>query len=229
MQGRPYSTGDAVKDLHADLVRKWKRHGPTVEAYWTSFGKRQRSKCLKEGGDVLRSLTGRSFGAACKFIPEWNLRDLTEPGSDRLIDMIRSRASRTLIEQYCSSDDAPGDYFVIDEMMCTQGLRLEESHGRYCWMYFVDMDKYGATMRFLDPWVELEPEVERAIRLKCIIPQDTGELVLARQMCMLQAMNIVIEDILEEGSKSRGSRGSSGRTSASAITPGPSTSSSRLT
>ncbi|KAF6811521.1 hypothetical protein CSOJ01_05654 [Colletotrichum sojae] len=59
-----------VSDLHVDLVRKWKRHGPAIEAYWRSFDKRLRTKCLKEGGAVLKHPNDRSFVDAYKLIPE---------------------------------------------------------------------------------------------------------------------------------------------------------------
>ena len=39
-----------------------------------------------------------------------------------------------------------------------------------------------------------------AVEAGFCIPQSTGELILERQLMMLQALNIMVEDILEGGS-----------------------------
>jgi len=117
-----------VKELHKDLVRKYKRHHHTVGRYWRSFGIGQRIKYMKAGarnGEVLKHPMGISMGNVCKFIPEWNLRDITKPRSDALLDLLDHRTSKDLCDQYFSGvNDGPGDRELIGEMMHTRNLRL---------------------------------------------------------------------------------------------------------
>jgi len=38
------SAGDAVKELHGDLVRKYNKHAAAVVQYWRSFDRSQRAQ-----------------------------------------------------------------------------------------------------------------------------------------------------------------------------------------
>ncbi|KAF6827695.1 ipa protein [Colletotrichum musicola] len=109
--------------------------------------------------------------------------------------MIRFRVSTELLEQYRGTDDVPGDCHLIEEMMCKRGLRLPGSY-KNCWTFFMSSDDYGAVYKV----IESEPWVQQAICLKRIIPRETGELILLRQMYMLLTMNVAIKQILKEGS-----------------------------
>lgn len=91
-----------IKDLHLDLARKYRIHGPKVETIWKSFSTAQRIKALRDGasnGKVLKHRNDASMGSVCKMMPEWNLQDLTQPG-DYLLHLLRGRATTTLMEQY---------------------------------------------------------------------------------------------------------------------------------
>jgi len=70
-----------LKELHGDLARKYKKHASRIESVWLSLTRGQRIKCLKAGakdGEVLRHPFDSSMGNVCKFIPEWNSRDVSE-------------------------------------------------------------------------------------------------------------------------------------------------------
>ncbi|KAK3939513.1 ipa protein [Diplogelasinospora grovesii] len=200
------STTIVVKELHEDLAQKYRRHAAKVENMWRSFDKNQRTRCLKAGaaeGALLKHPLDRSLGNVYKFIPEWNLRDLTEPGSDILLDILKHRATKTLGEQYIGGvNGGPGDYALIDEMMHTKNLRHVDDF-KDCWTFFMDGEEYGASFRILAEHAETLADFAPAIRAGLCIPQSTGELILNRQITLLQSLNILIEDILEEGSQSR--------------------------
>ncbi|KAJ9299333.1 hypothetical protein DTO271G3_2955 [Paecilomyces variotii] len=98
----------AVRELHDDLARKYRRHAAAIESAWRSLDQKGRATCLKAGakdGVVLKHRLDRSLGDAI-IIPEWNLRDITEPGSDFLLGLLKHRATTSLFEQYCSDANA---------------------------------------------------------------------------------------------------------------------------
>jgi hypothetical protein len=93
---------ETIKDLHRDLARKFQRHGSQLEQMWRSLGQKKREEVLRAGarnGVVLKDSTDISMGNVYKFIPEWNLRDITAPSSDFLLDMIKHRATTPLQSQ----------------------------------------------------------------------------------------------------------------------------------
>ncbi|EWY99825.1 hypothetical protein FOYG_03763 [Fusarium oxysporum NRRL 32931] len=167
------NSSEMFRELHGDLQRKWKAHGPKVETAWRSFNKAQRAKCMKAGsadGVFLKHLSDVSLGNTYMFIPEWNLADITEPNSDFLLDILKHRATKTLFEQYAEGVSGTlGDRHLIEKMHLDEvmkGLRIAVDHG-------------------------------------VLIPRSLGELVLQRQITILQLLNVMIEDILDQGSQTR--------------------------
>lgn len=95
------SNADVLKELHGDLARKHKMHRAAIENIWRSFDRNQRVRCMKAGaadGIVLQHSLDRSMGNVYKIMPEFNLRDITEPGSNSLLDLLKHRATKTLFE-----------------------------------------------------------------------------------------------------------------------------------
>ncbi|GJC89494.1 hypothetical protein ColLi_12332 [Colletotrichum liriopes] len=201
------SNADVVKDLYGDLARKYTVHGPNVEEYWRSFSREQRIRCVKAGaknGDVLKDPTDHALGNVYKLIPEWNLRDLTEPGSDHFLNLLRHRSLKDPYEQYHSGPkDGPGDLEFIEEMMRTENLRMTVTYEN-CWSFFAGMEEYGKSYKVLYP--SALADIDSYIGTGAVIPQETGELVLMRQQHLLQIFNIIVEDILDEGSTARDSK-----------------------
>ena len=199
-------TSEAVQELHGDLKRKYLKHANRIETMWPTFNKAQRELCIKAGakdGAVLAHPLDESLGSVCEFIPEWNLRDLTKPGSDFLLDHLKHRTTKSLSEQYCIGvADGPGDREVIEGMMRTRGLRHVQSFPN-CYTLFMDGGEYGHSFEILKEHDQIMAGFASAIRAGLVIPQATGELVLQRQTYLLQGLKMVIDDILEEGSKSR--------------------------
>ncbi|KAJ5014905.1 hypothetical protein K4K57_000838 [Colletotrichum sp. SAR 10_99] len=197
-----------VQELHADLARKYRTHAAKLETAWRSFDKSQRTRCLKAGaanGDILRHPLDTSLGNVYKFIPEWNIRDLTEPDSDRLLDLLKHRATLSLEEQYFRGlDDSDGDHGHILTMMRTKRLRHVASFEN-CFTTFMDSrtSRYGRSFRLLRDIDECLSDLEPAFRAGVCVPQSVGELILQRQLYMLQCLNIVVEDVLEIDSRTR--------------------------
>ncbi|SPQ21220.1 5b7f65ae-40fc-4728-b3dd-41f0ada71f7a [Thermothielavioides terrestris] len=198
-----------LKQLHADLVRKYKKHEAAIETLWRSFDATQRAACLKAGaagGVVLRHSTDETLGDVCKFIPECNLRDIAESGPDFLLDLIKYRATTSLFQQYCGSQGGhPGDHAVIAEMERTRGLRHAQRFDK-CFSLFLDENQYGESYRICGAVNEVAAPLLPAIRAGLCIPQSRGELILQRQLYLTQCLVILIDDILDEGSRTRVSK-----------------------
>ncbi|KLP16144.1 Uncharacterized protein LW94_13832 [Fusarium fujikuroi] len=201
------NSSEIIRELHGDLQRKWKAHGPKVETAWRSFNKAQRAKCMEAGamdGQVLKHSRDASLGNVCKVMPEWNLKDITDPNSALFLDILKHRATKSLGEQYRSGHNGTaGDLDLIDEMARTRNLR-HVNEFKNCFTFF-DEREYGFS--FCVPAGQNVKEVlsgmESAIQQRYIIPQSLGELILQRQLFLLQALNIMIEDVLDQGSETR--------------------------
>jgi hypothetical protein len=62
-------------------------------------------------GNVLADPTDQSMGNMYKVIPEWNLRDLTQPESDYLLNHLKHHATKSLSDQYREGvNGSPGDH-----------------------------------------------------------------------------------------------------------------------
>ncbi|KAG5754964.1 hypothetical protein H9Q70_002404 [Fusarium xylarioides] len=200
------NSSEMIRELHGDLQRKWKAHGPKVEIAWRSFNKAQRAKCMKAGsadGVVLKHSSDVSLGNVYKFIPEWNLADITAPNSDFLLDIFKHRATKSLFEQYAEGVSGTlGDRHLIEKMVREKNLRHVDPF-KHSYTYFYD-EKYGQSFTVQPKHLE---EVMKGLRIAVdhgvLIPRSLGELVLQRQITILQLLNVMIEDILDQGSQTR--------------------------
>ena len=200
------TNADVVKDLHRDLVRKYDRHGAAVEQYWRSFDQNQRTQCIKAGAvkdRVLKHHLDQSMGNVYKIIPEINLRDITDPDDQLLLDLLKQRARTTLLHQYAAGPKGGyGDHALIKQMMDTENLHLA-NHDKNGFTLFLDEDQYGQSMTIMRQESEVLAGLAPAIEAGFCVPQELGELILQRQLFMLQALNFVIGDILSMVSKTR--------------------------
>ncbi|KAI1161686.1 hypothetical protein F5B18DRAFT_627260 [Nemania serpens] len=195
-----------IKDLHRDLARKYRVHGARLKQLWRGMEPAQRARAMKAGTPdhvVLKHSRDASMGNVCKFMPEWNLRDVTAAGSDYLLRMLEYRATKTLEEQYIAGfDDGLGDYELIVEMMRTRNLRHVESFPN-SFTLFMNGDMYGQSYTIIKDKEGTLAGFKPAIDAGLCVPQSVGELVLTRQTYLLQSLNIMIEDILDEASTTR--------------------------
>lgn len=192
-----------IKESHRDLARKYLLHGPQIEQIWRSLSQKEQESLLREGarnGDVLKHPTDTSLGNVYKIMPEWNLQDLTKSSPDVLLNILRYRATSSLQEQYTGEDDkSRGDHAHVVDMMRHKNLPLvDASKLANCWTFFFNEKRYGQSVKIRsDKRDEVLTSFGPAIRAQVIIPQAIGELVLMRQLNILQALNIVIENILD--------------------------------
>jgi hypothetical protein len=191
-----------LSDLHSDLVRKYQRHTSAVETIWQSFSPNERGKCFKAGaadGAVLRHALDRSLGVVYKIIPELNLRDLkSDPAF--LLNVPKHRATTSLFQQYCEGfNGTPGDHAMIEEVVRARRLQHTNSF-KNCYTMFQG-DMYATSYRLMAK--ESLAVFEPALRAGVCVPQSVGEFIIQRQIFTLQSLNILIDDILEQGSRTR--------------------------
>ncbi|EUC43584.1 hypothetical protein COCMIDRAFT_7017 [Bipolaris oryzae ATCC 44560] len=199
---------ESVKELHNDLARKYRQHGKRVEGMWRSLSQEQRKKIMEAGshdGAVLKHAEDTSLENVYKFIPEWNLRDVTSPSSNFFLDMLKHRATSPLQAQYTTGfNGRPGDHAHILDMMQRKNLRLNDvSQYKDCYTLFLTEDGYGESVKILAEKQEVLANMKPAMQAGFIVPQATGELILMRQINLLQLLNIAIEDILDTASTTR--------------------------
>jgi hypothetical protein len=197
-----------LKALHSDLARKFRLHGTRIEQMWRSFSPKQREKVMRDGsrdGVVLKNHQDTSLGNVYKFVPEWNIRDITS-SPDYFVRILKHRATTQLQEQYIDGvSGGPGDHAHIVEMMQKKNLQLiNASQFKDCYTLFYDEEKYGRSVTIKpghskDVLAALRPAVDAQL----IVPQATGELILMRQISLLQTLNIAVEDILDAASTTR--------------------------
>lgn len=116
-----------LKELHRDLARKWKLHGPRMQQTWRSLNAKQRKEALQAGqfeGRMLEHPRDESMGNVYLFMPEWNPRDLSRPDSDYTLDFMKHRATTSLWDRYAGGiNGSPGDSEVIHNSIYKEGLR----------------------------------------------------------------------------------------------------------
>ncbi|UPK98763.1 hypothetical protein LCI18_009698 [Fusarium solani-melongenae] len=152
-------TTETLRDLHQDPVRKYKVYGARVGEIWRSLLKSQRQQCMEAGaadGEVLKHPLDISPGAVYKFIPEWNLLEISGPGSDVFLKLFKYRATTTLVQQYCAFNGGLGDYHHIANVMEKTYLRHVDAF-EDCYTFFID-EKYGVS-------IKLSHEKEKSLAL----------------------------------------------------------------
>ncbi|KFY68179.1 hypothetical protein V496_01246 [Pseudogymnoascus sp. VKM F-4515 (FW-2607)] len=213
------TTLDVLKELHGDLARKYQIHGAKIEQIWRSFNASQRAEALQAGaadGLVLKDPLDKALGNVYKVIPEWNLYDIAEPGSDYLLDLLKFRATTTLHEQFCGGvNGGQGDAAFISNSMLVNNLRHVDLF-EHCFSIFIDEDSHGQSYCVADP-SKVNDVFGGFADSSFIIPQSTGELIIQRQYYILQGLNILIEDILEGGSSSTSSKTRSRKSGGTAL------------
>jgi hypothetical protein len=197
--------GDVVKELHGDLARKYQIHRPKIEEIWRSLDADERTRRFRAGaaqGRVLKDPADRSMGNVYKVIPELNLCNIAESGSDYLLDLLKHRATKSLIEQYREGiNGGPGDHLFILNSMRDNKLRHAD-HFRYCFTTFLDENDYGKSYKTANAniFAQTMAGLSTAVNAGLCVPQSTGELILERQLYTLQILNTLVEDILDSSS-----------------------------
>jgi hypothetical protein len=196
---------EAVRELHRDLARKFLLHGAKVQRIWRSLNADQRKKIMRSGshkGEVLEHAEDTRLENVYKFIPEWNIRDIT-PSPYFFLDLLKFRATTSLQDQYTTGmKDRLGDHAHIVDMMKRESLKhVDAAKFKDCYTLFLTEDGYGESVEIMaEKRDEILANMKKAIDAQLIVPQATGELVLMRQINLLQLLNIIVEDILNTSS-----------------------------
>ncbi|CAI7610485.1 unnamed protein product [Penicillium glandicola] len=101
---------------------------------------------------------------------------------------------------YCEGlNGGPGDHAMIEDSVRTRGLKHANPFKNCYTMFQGPMYATSYQLMAKEALAAFEP----AIRARVCVPQSVGEFIMQRQIYTLQTLNILIEDILEQGSKSR--------------------------
>ncbi|KAK5652149.1 hypothetical protein OQA88_10791 [Cercophora sp. LCS_1] len=119
------------------------------------------------------------------------------------VDILKFRTTHSPSEQYATGfNDGLGDRDIIENSMRNQNLRHTNDF-KDCWTFFMDGDEYGKSFKIVKEKEQTLAGFAPLIQAGYCIPQSTGELILQRQVYLLQGLVVIIDDILEEGSKTR--------------------------
>ncbi|KAK2738934.1 ipa protein [Colletotrichum kahawae] len=173
-----------VQEEHETLRKKWDMHEGRLQKHWDSLNQDQRRECilkLADGQNIPRHPEASTHGGVLSsLVPEWNLRDLSDPEEDCLLDMMANRAIPDLIDQYKLNDKT-----FIERRMETHELRVNQSF-RDAYIMFIDSDQYGQAVQI--PRSKMA-EIEWAFRFGNMLPKGIGEMILCRQLFLLQRLN----------------------------------------
>ncbi|KAI0439654.1 hypothetical protein F4803DRAFT_568229 [Xylaria telfairii] len=188
-----------VSDLHRELARKYHAHGPKLKQLWQGMGQAQREKLVKTRphlwGDlqVSQQVPKEQID---KFTPEWNLKDLAAAGSDFLLRVLEHRATKSLEEQ-CQSgfDDCLGDLGTINEILLKNHL---QPHNYFPSSLIIRLsgDGYGRTFEAPVDREDMLAGAKPKIEAGCCVPQSIGEIVLMRQVYLLQCLTSIVDGLL---------------------------------
>lgn len=120
-----------------------------------------------------------------------------------LLDQLKHRATNSLRDQYQSGvHGTAGDLAFVLENMEHLGRTRSNRDG---FMLFINDAEYGECFVFEEApdRDRMMTELSTALNAGCCVSLLIGELILQRQYYLLLALNILVEDILEEGSSSR--------------------------
>ncbi|GAB7328234.1 hypothetical protein MBLNU13_g00252t1 [Cladosporium sp. NU13] len=190
-----------VQELYHDLGRKHRNVGTKVDAIWRNFTPQQRAKAMKGStgdGKVLNNSRDRKLGVLYKYIPEYNLQDMTSK-PEHFLNIFKFRASTPLYHQlYEGASEGLADREVMEKPgMHYRGVSREEK------TIFLEGEHYGKSfmpgLASGGSFPGLPFEQAKFI----IIPRAIGELILIRQQYLFQFLNHLVEEILDLGSETR--------------------------
>ncbi|TPX07596.1 uncharacterized protein E0L32_010695 [Thyridium curvatum] len=216
-------------DAHDNLERMYRLHGEFIENKWRSFDRNQRARCcyqLFKRFDHRRGVDYRSLmRMAADFrlasgitdqarnqalIPELNPVNLVNSDPESLVDLLRHRASGTLISLYDSGlDGSPGDRQFVVEMTMPAGKTLSDYQGTTYAAIGLDDEVYARPFTRKAGTAEAigylpsisNKDLGRALRDGSILPQSMGLLVVTRQFLLANLSYSLMVAIFEASSE----------------------------
>ncbi|KAJ5577663.1 uncharacterized protein N7459_006627 [Penicillium hispanicum] len=95
-----------------------------------------------------------------------------------------------------------GDLSLIQEMVLKRGLQHAQPF-KDCYTMLIPGQQYGMSFQITAHKDQVLAPLQPSIQAGLCVPQALGELVLDRQVYLLQGLSILIDDILDQGSKTR--------------------------
>lgn len=190
-----------VQELYHDLARKYRNVGTKVDAIWRKFTPKQREEAMREStgdGKVLRSSRDPGLSGLNRFIPEYNLQDMTS-APEHFLNIFKFRASTPLYDQlYEGVSEGLADRELMEKPgMRYPGVSPEEK------TVFLEGEHYGKSFMPGPASGGSFPGLPFEQAKFIIIPRTLGELILIRQQLLFQFLNHIIEEILDLGSETR--------------------------
>ena len=190
-----------IQELYHDLGRKHHNVGTKVDGIWRNFDQKQREKAMRASvgdGKLLKHGRDRRLGDLYKYIPEYNLQDMTsEP--EHFLNIFQFRASTPLYHQlYEGASEGLADRELMEKtgMRC-RGVSSEEK------TIFLEGEHYGKSFEPGPASGGRFPGLPFESAKFIIIPRTLGELILIRQQFIFQFLNHIVEEILDLGSETR--------------------------
>ncbi|KAL2065141.1 hypothetical protein VTL71DRAFT_4282 [Oculimacula yallundae] len=175
-----------VRDLHKDLATKFRQDGPRAEQLWRSFDKNKRAHAMVNiaTGKLLLKPTDTRLGNLHLLIPEFNLLEISAPDDDRLLDLIRHRATTSLWEQYNGGvGEELGDATFIEKSL-RNGLTGNTSDSlQYSLTIFTDNEKYAERTQYQNKkkFNQALSSFSSPATSGACVPRAIGDLILTRQ------------------------------------------------
>ncbi|KAI0453338.1 hypothetical protein F5B21DRAFT_525895 [Xylaria acuta] len=175
-------------------------HGPRLKQLWRGMGQARRERAMKSITHeyIPRNSQDLSTETMYRFVPEWNLTDITTAGSDFFLDILEHRATKSLNTQYCFGfGHGRGGSAFITEQIRTQDLRQVEIFPEL-YTFFLDGDSYGISIQILKDKENTLAMWEIAIDAGLYVPEPEGRLILERQFYLLTLLNVMVESLLSQ-------------------------------
>ncbi|KAL7967025.1 hypothetical protein HDV63DRAFT_383549 [Trichoderma sp. SZMC 28014] len=193
----PSPSVSALEALHNHLGLKYGVYASKIEFIWRSFSKEQRAIYFNAGApdrEALKQSLDASLGIAYDIAPELNLQDIsTKP--EFLLDHLKHRVATSLFYQYCDGvHEKRGDRNVIIEMTRDSYARHIDPH-KLSFGLFRDKP-YGHFIDITSHHDEALSVFKPLILAGYCVPRSIGELILKRQLVILQTLALVVDNIL---------------------------------
>ncbi|KAK2744836.1 hypothetical protein FQN57_004160 [Myotisia sp. PD_48] len=199
---------EVIREFHQCLSREWEAHSTEIESIWRSLSRSQRKEVLFASAepDTLlqhsadRSVSNNTLGMVFMVLPEINVRDITKPNSDYLLEHLKHRATQTLWDQYCNGPNgALGDCAFILESMRVNSFRHMRVY-KNCFCVFNERDYgHGYRARNARSYDRSMSDLSKYVHLGYIFPKSTAILILERQMYLMQGFYNIVLAILRRG------------------------------
>ncbi|PYH90739.1 hypothetical protein BO71DRAFT_333764 [Aspergillus ellipticus CBS 707.79] len=151
---------DILQHDQRDLRDRYEMHFMKIRRIWSSLDKAGKERLIRAGladGNLPKDSTDKSLGNSWRLVPEWNLKDLAESGSDFVLDMISHRATTSLPEQFIQGvDGGPGDGEVVFELMGNNEIEQIQCRCPNEFTLFANGPDYGSYCTIRDPGERFE-------------------------------------------------------------------------